>query len=529
MKSLLSEQGNLLSKIATNGGRGKVSPYFDGLIQMGLAKNQLSFDLTQWWIMNNPKASICTVEEANDFKDIAIYQDYHGLPEFRNSMSRQYENDLLLAKQLIKHMEETVRYDDETSALIRECIDSLDNAIALSRKNICSTICFSDHQTFSCPLCDYVNTKRSGAKRHNHCKNCGTYWIKDDVPVARGYGKTKGYKSKESSKAAKNRKSNSENSSLTLAAATAVVASAITSTVPGLRHSLKATKAKLGDSSSNSSSAPYQEWKSEYLLTLTPDQDGTERVFHIGDESSDGSHLQSGVDATEMSTQHLVEREDMEMLADRQASSCQTACSSTNSAVQVTLFSRVKAVARWPSVLFNRARSYFTHRSDQEGDTSLQPNGSSQDLEAGNGTEMSTTPPISDGSSQDPEEGNVTDEIHQNPQSNHSPKHFGMFIFFFAVNLVLAHVRDTYNDSSSSTKANWHSYYFGGTITVSFISTLCANILAKYEKPARFLEKIGIGFGASGFIMAMVELLLPNVTWIAWIATPIVWIAVILG
>jgi hypothetical protein len=45
---------------------------------------QLCFDLIQEWILNNPQASICTPEGVNDFREIAIFQDYHGLPEFRN-------------------------------------------------------------------------------------------------------------------------------------------------------------------------------------------------------------------------------------------------------------------------------------------------------------------------------------------------------------------------------------------------------------------------------------------------------------
>ncbi|WOG81273.1 hypothetical protein DCAR_0100419 [Daucus carota subsp. sativus] len=95
---------NLLSKIATNDGHGENSPYFDGwkaydsdpfhltenpqgVIQMGLAENQLCFDLIQEWILQNPKASICSAEGVNDFKDIAIFQDYHGLPEFREAIA----------------------------------------------------------------------------------------------------------------------------------------------------------------------------------------------------------------------------------------------------------------------------------------------------------------------------------------------------------------------------------------------------------------------------------------------------------
>lgn len=95
---------NLLSKIATNNGHGENSPYFDGwkaydanpfhlqhnpagVIQMGLAENSLCFDLIQEWIEANPSASICTPQGAIDFKETAIFQDYHGLPEFRTAIA----------------------------------------------------------------------------------------------------------------------------------------------------------------------------------------------------------------------------------------------------------------------------------------------------------------------------------------------------------------------------------------------------------------------------------------------------------
>ncbi|XP_049377628.1 1-aminocyclopropane-1-carboxylate synthase-like [Solanum stenotomum] len=103
-----NNQKQLLSKIATNDGHGENSPYFDGwkayandpfhltdnpngVIQMGLAENQLCFDLIQEWVVNNPKASICTAEGAENFQDIAIFQDYHGLPEFRQAVARFME------------------------------------------------------------------------------------------------------------------------------------------------------------------------------------------------------------------------------------------------------------------------------------------------------------------------------------------------------------------------------------------------------------------------------------------------------
>ncbi|KAK6947833.1 Aminotransferase, class I/classII, partial [Dillenia turbinata] len=104
MESKTSERKQLLSKIATGNGHGEDSPYFDGwkaydkdpfhptnnpygVIQMGLAENQLCFDLIKDWVLNNPKASICTIEGVDEFKEIAIFQDYHGLPEFRQAIA----------------------------------------------------------------------------------------------------------------------------------------------------------------------------------------------------------------------------------------------------------------------------------------------------------------------------------------------------------------------------------------------------------------------------------------------------------
>ncbi|XP_021281361.1 1-aminocyclopropane-1-carboxylate synthase-like [Herrania umbratica] len=99
------KNGQLLSRIATNDRHGENSPYFDGwkaynkdpfhpaqnpdgVIQMGLAENQLCFDLIKKWILENPDASICTAEGVDKFKDIAIYQDYHGLKEFREAVAK---------------------------------------------------------------------------------------------------------------------------------------------------------------------------------------------------------------------------------------------------------------------------------------------------------------------------------------------------------------------------------------------------------------------------------------------------------
>ncbi|KAK2372102.1 1-aminocyclopropane-1-carboxylate synthase [Trifolium repens] len=102
------EQPKLLSKIATGNGHGENSPYFDGwkayendpfhstnnpngVIQMGLAENQLASDLVQNWIKSNPEASICTSEGVHQFKAMANFQDYHGLPQFRQAVAKFME------------------------------------------------------------------------------------------------------------------------------------------------------------------------------------------------------------------------------------------------------------------------------------------------------------------------------------------------------------------------------------------------------------------------------------------------------
>jgi 1-aminocyclopropane-1-carboxylate synthase 1/2/6 len=100
----MASQSELLSRIAAGDGHGENSSYFDGwkaydadpfdlhhnpggVIQMGLAENQLSLDLIEEWSLNHPEASICTPQGASQFKRIANSQDYHGLPEFRQVSS----------------------------------------------------------------------------------------------------------------------------------------------------------------------------------------------------------------------------------------------------------------------------------------------------------------------------------------------------------------------------------------------------------------------------------------------------------
>ncbi|KAJ6808037.1 1-aminocyclopropane-1-carboxylate synthase-like [Iris pallida] len=51
----------------------------------------LCHDLMEEWLKNNQEASICTAEGASEFKNIANFQDYHGLPAFRVAMAKFME------------------------------------------------------------------------------------------------------------------------------------------------------------------------------------------------------------------------------------------------------------------------------------------------------------------------------------------------------------------------------------------------------------------------------------------------------
>lgn len=95
-------QPQLLSKKATSNSHGQDSSYFlgweeyeknpydpianpGGIIQMGLAENQLSFDLLEAWLEANPDAlGLRSSNGASVFRELALFQDYHGLPAFKN-------------------------------------------------------------------------------------------------------------------------------------------------------------------------------------------------------------------------------------------------------------------------------------------------------------------------------------------------------------------------------------------------------------------------------------------------------------
>lgn len=98
-------QPQLLSKKAACNSHGQDSSYFlgweeyeknpydpvanpGGIIQMGLAENQLSFDLIEEWLEANPDALGLRRGGASVFRELALFQDYHGMPAFKNALAR---------------------------------------------------------------------------------------------------------------------------------------------------------------------------------------------------------------------------------------------------------------------------------------------------------------------------------------------------------------------------------------------------------------------------------------------------------
>ncbi|KAK8673067.1 hypothetical protein V6N13_111423 [Hibiscus sabdariffa] len=93
----------LLSRKATCNSHGQDSSYFlgwqeyeknpyhqlhnpKGVIQMGLAENQLSFDLLESWLAKNPDAVGCKRDGQFIFRELALFQDYHGFPAFKKAL-----------------------------------------------------------------------------------------------------------------------------------------------------------------------------------------------------------------------------------------------------------------------------------------------------------------------------------------------------------------------------------------------------------------------------------------------------------
>lgn len=93
----------LLSTKATCNNHGQDSSYFlgwqeyeknpydevlnpKGIIQMGLAENQLSFDLLESWLAKNPDVTGFKRDGKSIFRELALFQGYHGLPSFKKAL-----------------------------------------------------------------------------------------------------------------------------------------------------------------------------------------------------------------------------------------------------------------------------------------------------------------------------------------------------------------------------------------------------------------------------------------------------------
>ncbi|KAF2323935.1 hypothetical protein GH714_004129 [Hevea brasiliensis] len=59
----------------------------NGIVQMGLAENQLSLDLLESWLENNPDSLGFKRNGESVFRELALFQDYHGLPAFKNALA----------------------------------------------------------------------------------------------------------------------------------------------------------------------------------------------------------------------------------------------------------------------------------------------------------------------------------------------------------------------------------------------------------------------------------------------------------
>ncbi|XP_052623358.1 1-aminocyclopropane-1-carboxylate synthase 3-like [Lactuca sativa] len=98
----------MLSKKASCDSHGEDSSYFvglqeyeknpydhvhnpSGIIQMGLAENQLSMDLLESWLARNSDVTGFKEKEVSIFKDLAVFQDYHGLPTLKKELAEFME------------------------------------------------------------------------------------------------------------------------------------------------------------------------------------------------------------------------------------------------------------------------------------------------------------------------------------------------------------------------------------------------------------------------------------------------------
>ncbi|KAI3758459.1 hypothetical protein L6452_06022 [Arctium lappa] len=98
----------MLSKKASVDSHGEESSYFmglqeyeknpydpvhnpSGIIQLGLAENQLSMELLESWLEKNSDVTGFKEDGGSIFKELALFQDYHGLPTFKKELAEFME------------------------------------------------------------------------------------------------------------------------------------------------------------------------------------------------------------------------------------------------------------------------------------------------------------------------------------------------------------------------------------------------------------------------------------------------------
>ncbi|KAL4034362.1 hypothetical protein IC575_007497 [Cucumis melo] len=62
-----------------------------GIIQMGLAENRVCYDFLDEWMENNPDALGLRKNGVSLFRELALFQDYHGLPAFKKALVESME------------------------------------------------------------------------------------------------------------------------------------------------------------------------------------------------------------------------------------------------------------------------------------------------------------------------------------------------------------------------------------------------------------------------------------------------------
>ncbi|KAK4390377.1 1-aminocyclopropane-1-carboxylate synthase [Sesamum angolense] len=58
-----------------------------GIIQLGLAENQLCFDLLESWIARNQEPTGFMKKGGSIFRELALFQDYRGMPVFKKELA----------------------------------------------------------------------------------------------------------------------------------------------------------------------------------------------------------------------------------------------------------------------------------------------------------------------------------------------------------------------------------------------------------------------------------------------------------